>query len=287
MNNPLVSIIVPCYNQGEYLIEALESVECQTYLNWECIVVDDGSTDNSKDIALSFCEKDNRFFYIYQENQGPSIARNFGIANSHGRFILPLDGDDKIHKNYVEQAASILNDNNEVKIVYCKAEFFGKASGEWKLEDYNEDLFLIRNCIFCTAMYRRTDYDKTRGYNSIMKEGLEDWEFWISMLELGGIVYKIPKVYFYYRIKEQSRNTDWESKIKMLYPRIMNIHSDMYIQQYCSLYSRYYNLRNSRFYSLFYWLREKEKKWIDFKVYIYHFLVKLCNYITQHLCHKS
>lgn len=121
MDNPLVSIIVPCYNQGEYLAEALQSVENQNYSNWECVIVDDRSTDNSREIASSFCEKDKRFIYLWQENQGPSVARNNAIQHSCGQYILPLDGDDKIHHDYINQAVIVLNKNEDVKIVYCQA----------------------------------------------------------------------------------------------------------------------------------------------------------------------
>ena len=157
MNNSLVSIIIPCYNQGQYLTETLESVEAQTYTNWECVILDDGSTDNSKEVALSFCNKNKRFIYLYQENQGLSATRNNAIRNSHGEYILPLDADDKIHKDYIAQAVDVLEKSNDVKIVYCRAEFFGEKSGEWILPNCNLEQMLICNCIFCTAMFRRKD----------------------------------------------------------------------------------------------------------------------------------
>ena len=91
---PKVSVIVPCYNQGEYLADALESVLYQTFTDWECIIVNDGSSDNTEEVANKFCELDKRFKYISQTNQGVSAARNNGIKASSGTYILPLDGDD-------------------------------------------------------------------------------------------------------------------------------------------------------------------------------------------------
>lgn len=272
MEKPLVSIIVPCYNQGEFLAEALDSVKSQTYSNWECVIVDDGSTDNSKEVALSYCDEDKRFSYLWQDNQGPSIARNNAIKNSHGDYILPLDGDDKIHKDYVNHAANILNENENIKIVYCQAELFGDSSGEWIMEDYNMDSFLVRNCIFCTAMFRREDYNKTKGYNPNMREGLEDWDFWLSLLETGGKVYKIPHIYFYYRIKESSRNVLSLKKevLDSLYSRVVMNHSLLYRKQYKSLYDELHNCKSSRFYKMFCWLKEKENQWINLKIRIYN-----------------
>lgn len=97
--NPLISVIVPCYLQAEYLDECLQSVYDQTYSNWECIIVNDGSLDNTEEIAKRWLEKDNRFRYIYKENGGLSSARNAGIREAKGEWIQFLDSDDMIHKS--------------------------------------------------------------------------------------------------------------------------------------------------------------------------------------------
>lgn len=94
--NTLVSVIIPCYKQAQYLDEALQSVFNQTYANWECIIVNDGSPDNTAEVANWWLEKDRRFRYLIQENAGLSSARNSGIDYATGEFILPLDADDKI-----------------------------------------------------------------------------------------------------------------------------------------------------------------------------------------------
>ena len=283
MENPKVSIIIPCYNQGEYLAEALDSVKSQTYSNWECIIMDDGSTDNSKEIALSYCEGDKRFFYQWQENQGPSVARNSAIRNSHGDYILPLDGDDKIHENYVAQAVDVLVEREDVKIVYCRAQFLGAKSGEWNLPTFDFGEFLYSNCIFCTAMFRREDYNQTKGYNPNMREGLEDWDFWLSLLEKGGEVYKIPHIYFYYRIKEESRNVSSLQKDilnKLLITAVSN-HPALYRKQYSFLLEKknklqrdLYYYKNSSFSPLFSWLLTREQQWYNLKVYIFNLLHK-------------
>lgn len=202
----LVSVIVPCYNQAEFLEECLESIRAQTYLNWECIILDDGSTDGSADIANTFCRNDSRFSYHAQTNQGASAARNAAIRFSKGPYILPLDGDDKIGPLYIEEAVNALTNNPRAKIVYCKAMIFGLKSAPWKLPEFSLPVLLRENVIFCSGLFRRTDYMKTSGYNTNMNHGLEDWDFWLSMLEAGGEVVRLPGVHFYYRIRANSRN---------------------------------------------------------------------------------
>ncbi|HEU4496898.1 MAG TPA: glycosyltransferase family 2 protein, partial [Flavobacterium sp.] len=97
-----MSIIVPCFNQSQYLGEALQSVSEQTYTDWECIIVNDGSPDDTEEVSKEWCEKDARFKYLYKENGGLSSARNAGIAVAGGEYILPLDADDKIAPEYAE-----------------------------------------------------------------------------------------------------------------------------------------------------------------------------------------
>lgn len=91
-----IAVIVPCYNQGKYLSDALDSLLAQTFVDWECIVVDDGSTDNSAAVAKTYVAKDSRIRYVYQKNAGPSAARNKGVALTSAPLIFFLDGDDII-----------------------------------------------------------------------------------------------------------------------------------------------------------------------------------------------
>ena len=104
MNNPLVSVIVPCYKKVHFLPKTLNSILNQTYNNWECIIVDNGSPDNTVEVANFFASRDRRFKILSQENQGLAMARNNGIAASRGYFILPLDSDDMIESTYLEKA---------------------------------------------------------------------------------------------------------------------------------------------------------------------------------------
>lgn len=204
MNNFSVSIIVPCYNQAQYLSETLDSVLAQTYFNWECIIVNDGSPDNTEEVAKLYCEKDIRFKYLFKINGGLSSARNAGIKASSGEFILPLDSDDLIGSTYLEKAIDRFRKYAETKLVYCKAELFGEMTGEWKLPDYNYNSILFENMIFCSAVFKRKDFNETIGYNENMVQGFEDWDFWLSLLNKSDVVFQIPEICFFYRKKENS-----------------------------------------------------------------------------------
>ena len=231
VNQPLVSIIVPCYKQAEYLPETLNSVLAQTYPNWECVIVNDGSPDNTEEVAQDYCKRDSRFKYVKKENGGLASARNYGIQYSSGEFVLPLDADDLIGSEYLEKAIRYFEEFPETKLVYCKAELFGKKVEYWDLDIYDYDRFIWRNCIFCTAMFRRHDYDKTKGYNVNMVHGYEDWDFWLTLLKREDVVYCIDEVLFYYRIKEISMSTElnkhhhYEALIQLC-----NNHPDIYDQ---------------------------------------------------------
>jgi len=226
----LVSIIVPCYNQGKYLSEALDSVLAQDYKNWECFIVNDGSIDNTQEIASIYCDKDSRFQYIFKENAGLSAARNTGINASKGKYILPLDADDKIGNKYCSMAVAKLEANDQIKIVYCRCQYFGLRKGEYQLPEYSIEGILGRNLIFCSAFFRRNDFDLSPiGYNENMKFGLEDWDFWLTLLENGGEVYKLNEILFYYRIRANSMARSMNNE-KFIYSRkrIWLNHSNLY-----------------------------------------------------------
>ena len=113
---PLISVIVPCYNQAQYLDECLQSVLDQTYTDWECIIVNDGSPDHTEEIAKKWVEKDTRFIYLSKENGGLSDARNVGIQASSGSYIALVDSDDLIAQSFIEELYEVKQQNNIIKI---------------------------------------------------------------------------------------------------------------------------------------------------------------------------
>ena len=233
-----ISVIVPCFNQAKYLEEALESVLAQTCQDWECIVVNDGSTDSTEEISQKWITRDDRFKYIYQRNSGVSSARNNAIAISSGEYILPLDADDKISPNYIALAVRELESNGLLKLVYCLAKKFGAENSDWELGEYSLSNLASSNMIFCSAVFRRKDWKEVGGYDLQMDVGFEDWEFWIAILKKGGEVKQLKHVGFYYRIKEESRtrNLDQEKKNRLF--EYMSVkHADFFVSQCGSFFS--------------------------------------------------
>ncbi|MCF0201567.1 MAG: glycosyltransferase [Bacteroidales bacterium] len=206
--NDLISVIVPCYKQAQYLPECLNSVLAQTYQNWECIVVSDGSPDNTEEIAMQYVKKDGRFHFVSKENGGPSAARNLAISHSSGKYILPIDADDFIAPEYLSLALDAFSQNAELKVVYCGYADFGANSNVYNDNDFDYASFIYQNQIFCSCVFRRSDFDRIGGYDEAMKDGLEDWEFLLRLVTKDSDVYRIPEVLFYYRKKESSRNVD-------------------------------------------------------------------------------
>ena len=244
MIKALVSVIIPCYNQGEFLEECLYSVLDSTYKNIEVIVVNDGSTDHSLEI-ITFLKAKFNFTFIDQVNLGPSIARNNGVLASTGKYILPLDADDKIGNNYIEKAVEVLEQNTKTGIVYCKAVFFGEKQGEWKLPDYSLEKILTQNLIFNCALFRREDYNKTIGYNPNMKDGWEDWDFWLSLIERGIQVECLEEVGFYYRIRKNSRERSLaKEKVTRLRKQIYQNHIELYLKYFNNPIIQYFEIEN-------------------------------------------
>lgn len=224
-----ISIIVPCYNQGQYLAEALDSVLAQTNTNWECIIVNDGSSDSTDSVAQNYLRKDSRFKYLYQENSGLSAARNAGIKNTSGQYILPLDADDKIGPEYIENVLNIFKTDENISLVYSQAMYFGIKNGRMPLRRFNYLEMLKENMIFCSAVFRREDFSTTGEYDENLRTGYEDWDLYIRLLNDGSNVVQLDNVHFFYRIKEKSMLTSIdEMKQKQLNSYLYHKYHDIY-----------------------------------------------------------
>jgi len=234
VEKPIISVIVPCYNQAEYMDECLQSVLSQTFNAWECIIVNDGSTDKTEKNADLWLKKDSRFKYVFQENTGLSSARNTAINTALGHWILPLDCDDKISPDYLELAEKQMVQNPS--IIYCEGEYFGARKGKIQLKPYSYKSLLIKNVIFCTAFFKKENWEEIGGYDEKMRRGLEDWDFWISLLKINSSqVIKIPKTCFYYRIKEKSMLGDLlldEKKVAEIQAYVFQKHTKLYTAQF-------------------------------------------------------
>jgi glycosyltransferase involved in cell wall biosynthesis len=241
-----ISVIIPCYNHGEYIDEAVESVLDQTYRDIEIIIVNDGSTDESTNRLLSGYSKPGTTVLAIP-HQGLAAARNAGIKESHGEYILPLDADDKIGGRYAEEAVKMLDRDKDVGIVYCEAEMFGERTGRWNLQEYSLQQELIENRIFCSAFFRKHDWERVGGYRSNMIYGYEDWDFWLSLIELGREVCKLPEVHFFYRVREDSMNQKIDAeKRRFLLRQIYMNHLSLYGREFPDPVNLYFENRQLR-----------------------------------------
>lgn len=229
-NHSLVSVIVSCYNYAQFLGEALDSVIAQTYPHWECIIINDGSPDNTEEIASEYCKKDSRFKYLYKENGGHSSARNLGIKVSAGKYILPLDADDTITNNYLEKAVETLDSDQNVKLVTGQVQLFGNSAEKICFRLFDLRSFLVVNYITISSLFRRTDFDKTNGFDETMKV-FEDWDLFIGLLKNGGEVKELSFTCLNYRKKEISMFHDNLRNKKQIFRdqlKLYNNHIDVY-----------------------------------------------------------
>lgn len=206
-----VSIVIPCYNAGRFLAEAVESALAQTHGDLEVVIVDDGSTDAETTRLLDAADWP-RTRVLRQANAGPAAARNAAIAAATGECILPLDADDKIEPSYVEKALAVLEARPDVGIVYCKAAKFGADSGPWQLPPYTPDELVIDNVIFITSLFRKRDWERAGGFNEGLRHGVEDYDFWVRLLSLGLDVVQLDETLFHYRVQAVSRTTTFNSQ---------------------------------------------------------------------------
>ena len=182
---PVVSVVVPCYNQATYLDAALESLVAQTYANWECIVVDDGSPDDTADVTRRWGEADargcfdsvspkrpqgvdepdasdaiidpgpGRFRLLRQPNGGLSRARNAGIARARGKYILPFDADDLLNPRFLEKTITVLESDPQADIAYVHIASFGVINGVTRNGQFNLPAVMVANRIAYASPYRR------------------------------------------------------------------------------------------------------------------------------------
>jgi len=225
MMSKLVSVIIPCYNQADYISKALESVLAQTYSNWECIVVNDGSKDQSEAIIQSFSKKDPRIQLINQKNAGVVAARNNGFKKAKGEFIQFLDGDDWLHSNKLKTQVDYLDRYTTIDIVYCN--HFHYYEQKDLLEQYNftkvKDLkheVLYEwdrgfNIPLHAPLYRKTIWHgKELPYPTDYNLRYEDWVFW-ALLAIKDInISSIDENLAYYRVHGSNFTSNYENKAK-------------------------------------------------------------------------
>jgi len=200
---PLISIVIPCYNHGIYIDEAIKSVEEYKNNDYEIIIINDGSTDSFTNIRLEEL-KSKGYNVIFQTNQGLGKTRNNGIKIAKGKYILPLDSDNKIKPEFIIKAIDVLENNSSISIVYSDKHIFGNYNDLIKVGEFNLSFLLNENYIDACAIFRKKVWNDIGGYDETMILGWEDWDFWLSAIEKDFLFYYIPEPLYYYRVLENS-----------------------------------------------------------------------------------
>lgn len=226
----LLSVIVPFYNMGLYLEEALQSVYASDYRNIEVIVVNDGS-DNPESIeTLKALQNKYRFVLIEQRNKGLSAARNTGAQHVTGEFMAFLDPDDAIASTYFSKAVDILKNKQNVHFVGCWAQYFEGSTASWPAFTPEPPYLLYHNMINSSALvYKTTAFTQTGWNDPALEYGLEDWESVINLTKNGyrGVV--IPEKLWLYRIRKKSMARSFtREKLLFSYRYISEKHSAFY-----------------------------------------------------------
>ncbi len=224
-----VSIIIPCYNLGQYLDEAIKSVMEQTFTDWELIVIDDGSTDEETQKVLD------RLNYaktklIRTKNQGLPVARNTGIKLARGKYIACLDADDLYDSQFLEKTVKVLDDDTEQKIGFVTTwvQLFGAKDGIWKTEDYNPILLATKNVVHVASLFRKTCWTEVGGYSESLKIGYQDWDFWLKIVAEGYRWTCLKEPLFSYRMREKSMVFLSNQKRPQLFQQIVENNKKFY-----------------------------------------------------------
>lgn len=219
-----VSIVISLYNQKHYIAKTLDSAVAQSYEDVEIIVVDDGSTDEPISVLSEYPIQ-----IIKQANQGLPTARNVGIEQATGEFIVILDSDDILDENYITKTLPLMKDG--VAAVATDFSFFGRDTGHTILKKPTLPKELDSNEMTCTALFRRKALLAVGGYKPEMVHGYEDWEMWINLLKHGWEIEVLNECLFHYRIKygyAESMRVRATIVHKELLAIVHRIHADLY-----------------------------------------------------------
>ena len=223
---PRVSFVVPCHDHGAYLDEAVDSIFAQTVQDFEIVIVNDGSTDAATNQLLAGYTRP-RTSVVHTAHRGLPAARNAGIARASGQFLCMLDADDRLEPTYLERSLAAFDEDEGLAFVSHWFRAFGDETWDWTPADCSLPALLQANTVNGAALVRREAFDAVGGFDESMRDGCEDWDFWISVLEHGYRGRILAEFLFRYR-----RRPDSMSRVKFagnglsrLYRRLIEKHS--------------------------------------------------------------
>ncbi len=223
-----VSVIVPCCKYAHTLTECIDSVVAQTYENWELIIVNDGSPDNTREVAEELIARypECAIQLINKPNAGVGAARNTGIEAASGQYILPLDADDKLHPEMLEKAVAALDSRPEAAICYTDVQMFGTQDKIWLCGPLTLEHTRLENTVAHCCLYRREVFTAVGGYST--QAGYEDWEFWLDALDRGFEAVHVPEPLFWYRQWAHSKFVEDRKKHDRFVAEIVLRHPHLY-----------------------------------------------------------
>src|ERR1051326_73967 len=223
-----VSIIIPCCDDGQFLIEAIASVERVAPDNCELIIINDGS-QQPRTLAILQTLAQSGYFILDQAHQGLSAARNAGIELARGRYVFPLDADNRVRAGFIEDAVKVLETSPKVGVVYGYRQFFGMQRGIDHVPEFDLDELLTFNYIDACAVFRKQVWVDCGGYDQTVSP-CEDWELWINASAKGWRFQRLPQITFDYRVRPGSllSLTDDVAFLETILERIITKHYELY-----------------------------------------------------------
>ena len=225
---PRVSAVIPCYNHGHLVGRAVRSIWAQGVADVEVLIVDDGSTSAETIRILSEFPK-NEATVLRKENGHLSSARNYGIRHAKGAYILLLDADDFFAPTFLKKAINILDNEPSTGAATCLTQNFGLRNDRPKMKTGGSlPDFLTANPCQASCLVRKTCWEQVGGFDESMKDGYEDWDFWISVTERGWFIRSIPEYLFHYSVAKQSMVVDSDKKRPELIRRLVQNHPESF-----------------------------------------------------------
>lgn len=235
--HPLVSIIVPVYKTEEHLKKCLQSVANQSFTDWECIVVNDGSDQPGHIDTVTNKHLRQKGRVIHQENKGVYHTRNTAIKASLGKFIVCLDPDDYLHPDFLKKTTAVMEKHMNTSVVYCWTQYVGNRTDSLRPSEIHLFWLLQRNYITITSLFKKEVWSEIGGFDETMKIGLADWEFWIRTGLAGYTFTCVPEILFYYKISQKSMNTEATAKRFQIINYIRHKHHQIYFLPLHTLFS--------------------------------------------------
>ncbi len=227
-----ISIVIAAYNQAEYLEDCIESAYSQTVAAHEVLIVNDGSTDSTREIAERYMFKEfpgmeSPVQVINQVNKGLPSARNTGIMAATGDYILFLDSDDILLENAIERLTKEIIETN-ADIIAPSFKEFGKSNREVILSQFTMDDLKVANRLPYFSVVRRSALVEVGGYSPRMKWGFEDYHIWFDLLRRGKSITVLQEILVMYRVKEKSMIHEANAHSEELHTQIRKDFSELF-----------------------------------------------------------